>query len=239
MVRFVLAWLAGQFELKERMPYGIPLRQLGELYRADAKAEGERIVLGGWELDSAADSRKSRWFSIELGRRELPWAYSRGDPFRAIASLELLATLLCLVVFQPRAGSLARGAIGLTAAGDNQSNGFALANFGSTKYPLYLVLMELAEHLRKKSVVLSVAWRPRDENEEADALTNQVYEAFDPALRVPVVWKELGFFVLPSLTALAEGYFCELQALKRQSKVGLSQASTKKAKQALKVLDPW
>ena len=81
MVRFLLSWLATQFGRKERMPYGVPVRQRGELYRADAKAQGERIVLGGWELGDTARVSQARWFSIELGRKEIPWAYTRGDPF--------------------------------------------------------------------------------------------------------------------------------------------------------------
>ena len=88
-----------------------------------------------------------------------------GDPFRSIAALELLATLVCVLVFDPRESSLAGAHISLTASGDNQSNGFTLDRLSSTKYPLYLVLMELSEQLRARKLALSVAWRPRDENE--------------------------------------------------------------------------
>ena len=33
----------------------------------------------------------------------------------------------------------------------------------------------MSEQLRSRNVVLSVVWRPRDENEEADALTNEQF----------------------------------------------------------------
>ena len=154
----------------------------------------------------------------------------------------MLATLLCLVVFKPEAGCMANGAIGLTAAGDNQSNGFTLDRFSTTKYPLYLVLMEVAEHLRRKSLMLSVAWRPRDENEEADALTNQVFEAFDASRRLPVFWDDLELFVLPELTQMAEGYFNEVQTRKKEAKdrAGAAQGDARKrARGTLCQLDPW
>ena len=46
-------------------------------------------------------------------------------------------------------------------------------------------------------MIFSVAWRPHDENEEADALTNEVFTSFDPGLRVPLQWDKLEFLVLP------------------------------------------
>ena len=76
-----------------------------------------------------------------------------------------------------------------------------------TKYPMYLVLIELSEQMRLRNMIFSIAWRPRDENEEADALTNEVFTGFDPGLRVPLQWDKLEFLVLPHLTELAEAHF--------------------------------
>ena len=115
-----------------------------------------------------------------MTRDEVPWAYTRGDPFRSVASLELLATLVCVLAFEPAEPELSGAAIGLTAGGDNQSNGFTRDKLSSTKYPLYLVLMERSLQLRRRNLLLSVAWRPRDENVEADALTNEVFTGFSP-----------------------------------------------------------
>ena len=85
-------------------------------------------------------------------------------------------------------------------------------------------------------------WCPRDESQEADALANQVFEAFAPARRVAVVWSELEFFVLPQLTKLAGEYFQEVQDRKRMAKdhaaTGPPRKSTK-AKGTLRELDPW
>ena len=67
--------------------------------------------------------------------------------------------------------------------------------------------MELSEQMRFRNMIFSIAWRLRDENEEADALTNEVYTGFDPGLRVSLQWDKLEFFVLPHLTELAEAQF--------------------------------
>ena len=150
-------------------------------------------------MNGQDNPRAARWFSVTLDRATIPWAYARGDPFRAIASLELLGTLLCVLAFQPDAGQLASVHISFSASGDNKSNGYSLEKLSSTKYPLCLVLMELAHQLRKRRCLLDVAWRPREENEEADALTNWQYGAFDVAKRIPVVWEQLPLEVLPRL----------------------------------------
>ena len=241
MVIFVLKWIAEQFERKERVHYGAPISHVGERYRADAKAEGDKIVLGGWELLGSADPKLARWYSVRLGRAEIPWAYTRGDPFRSIAALELLATLLCVAVFQPEASSLTGGTIALTAAGDNQSNGFTLDRLCSNKFPLCLVLMELSEQLRRRQILLNVSWRPRDENEEADALTNENFSAFSLDRRVAVEWADLDLMVLPRLTAMADEHFHMLSLAKRESrKRPLRPASPAQPRgQRLRDRDPW
>ena len=76
-----------------------------ELFRADAKAQGADIVFGGWEVRSltagAIEPKNSRWFSLRLDRASAPWAYRGGDPFRVIAALEMMATLVCIMLFMP------------------------------------------------------------------------------------------------------------------------------------------
>ena len=51
---------------------------------------------------------------------------------------------------------------------------------------------------------------PRDQNEEADALTNGDFSAFTAEWRVDVDLKELNFLVLPQLAQLAEGLYPEM-----------------------------
>ena len=74
-----------------------------DVFRIDAKAEGDKIVVGGWESYMNQDTSQARWFSIELNRRNAAWAYVKGDPFRSIASLELVAVLTAVMLFAPGA----------------------------------------------------------------------------------------------------------------------------------------
>ena len=197
--------------------YGLPRSHRGELFRSDAKAEGQHVAIGGWELNGSYNPSQSRWFSLELTRDDVPWAYLRGDPFRSIAALELLAVLVCVVLFRPAAEHLSGGVASLTASGDNQSNRYTLDRFATTKFPLSIVLMELAEQLEASNLLLNVCWRPREENEPADALTNGVFRGFNPGLRVPATWKnvESSFTVLPDLVKAS----CLLYEELRQKKV--------------------
>ena len=116
--------------------------------------------------------------------------------------------------FQPKQATTTGARISVTASGDNQSTGFILDKLSSTKYTMYLVLMELSEQMRLRNMIFSIAWRPCGENEEADALTNEVFTGFDPGLRVPLQWDKLEFLVLPHLTEVAEAHFRALQGIK-------------------------
>ena len=55
-------------------------------------AEGELVTVGGYQTFTAAGSeiqhKDTKWFYLELDRGSAPWAFARGEPFRAIASLE-------------------------------------------------------------------------------------------------------------------------------------------------------
>ena len=130
--------------------------------------------------------------------------------------------------------------IALTASGDNRANGFALDRLSSTKYLLYLVMMELAEQLRDRNLLLSLAWRPRDENEEADALTNGNFGAFTPEKRINVKFKDLPLKVLPGLTAAAEELFHKVRE-QREARKAEEFGGPRKAKRRrpLKESDPW
>ena len=135
-----------------------------------------------------------------------------------------------------------RARISVTASGDNQSTGFILDKLSSTKYPMYLVLMELSEQMRLRNIIFSIAWRPRDENEEADALTNEVFTGFDSGLRVLLQWDKLEFLVLPHLTEVAEAHFKALQELKtdaRRACLGEQDASLQQKRRRLRETDPW
>ena len=100
--------------------------------------------------------------------------------------------------------------------------------------------MELSEQLRTQNVVRWVVWIPRDENEEADAQTNECYGAFSPNLRVPVSWAALRFLVLPRLAAAAVEHFGVLQAAWAAARRTPSpQQATNRRRSTLRVRDTW
>ena len=76
----------------------------------------------------------------------------------------------------------------------------------TTKFPLGVVLMELACQLSLRRACLHARWIPRRENEEADALTNEDFRHFDPALRIKVDLDKLKFTVMNELFAEGEAY---------------------------------
>ena len=127
----------------------------------------------------------------------------------------------------------------VTAATDNKGNGFILDRLMSTKFPLYVVLMEVAAQLESSRVALSLAWRPRDENEEADALTNEVFAGFDPQLRVQVAWRDLKFQVLPRVLDLALSHFRALSAAKREARTTALASKRRRESVPLREREPW
>ena len=108
------------------------------------------------------------------------WAFARGEPFRTIASLELPGSLVGLMVLVP--ATAPRGdisaVISLSCGTDNQGNSHLLDRMLTTKYPLGVVLMELAHQTRICRTVLRAHWLSQLENEEANALTNFVFWHF-------------------------------------------------------------
>ena len=74
---------------------------LGEVFRLDAKAEGDQVAIGGWRSLGASSTKEAAWFAVKLDRRNAPWAFARGEAFRTIASLELLGALAGVMVLMP------------------------------------------------------------------------------------------------------------------------------------------
>ena len=70
----------------------------------------------------------------------------------------------------------AASSVTLTCGTDNQGNHFLLDKLMTTKFPLGVVLMELACQLSLRRACLHARWIPRLENEEADALTNEALQ---------------------------------------------------------------
>ena len=179
----------------------------------DAKAEGQTVVIGGWKSQGGCKTKDAAWFSLELTRKTAPWAFERGEPYRTIASLELMGTLVGLMVLVPPGTPKGdtSAVVSLSVGTDNQGNSHLLDRMLTTKYPLGVVLMELAHQMRIRRLVLRAHWLPRMENEEADALTNFDFRHFSPEKRVKVDLADLNFAVLNDLFKAGSEYISRLE----------------------------
>ena len=122
---------------------------------------------------------------------------------------------------------------------DNQGNPFATAKLLSTKFPLNVLLMQLATCMEVSGLYLNLKWVPRDENKLADALTNEDFSSFTPSKRVRAKLDQDTFPTLFCMLGEAKKLFDEVESTKAE-----------RAKQArawpkipnhkrLKVAQPW
>ena len=137
------------------------------------------------------------------------------------------------------------GAVSFTCGTDNQGNSYLLDKLMTTKFPLGVVLMELACQLGLRRACLHARWIPRLQNEEADALTNGEFEHFDPNLRIPVDLDKLDFIVMNELFEEGENYVKELAELKEAEKEkkrkSAAEGSERRVKKGPKLREtqPW
>ena len=99
--------------------------------RVDARAEGHEVMIGGWlpikGTSGSIDKNLSPWFSIGLCEETAPWAYCRGgEPYRTIAALEAMATLVSIVAFSAWLPRHSASHVTVTSLTDNQGNKHAL-----------------------------------------------------------------------------------------------------------------
>ena len=189
------------------------------VFRSDAKAEGETVVIGGWCCSDSRDRGKCRWFSVRLTREDTPWVFESGEAYRAIAALELLGTLASLVAFPQGRGS-AR-AFHISAGTDNLGNRHLVSRLLTTKFPLCVVLMQLAWILHTQDLELRLDWLPRLQNREADALTNGDFSGFDPNLRVDLQPGHLLQEQFQEILAKGSDLYKEVKELRAKRKAGL------------------
>ena len=213
----------------------------------DAKAEKEEVAIGGWRCRGTTRTAEASWFAVKLNRRNAPWAFARGEAFRTIASLELLGVLVSVMVLMPNddEASESLGSISLTCGTDNLGNSYLLDKLLTTKYPLGVVLMELAVQLGMRNAVLRANWLPRLQNEEADALTNSDFRHFDMAKRIEVDLDKLGFVLMNDLFSVGDAYVRELAVLKDSEKTRKTSTASsapplkRKKGDTLRERDPW
>ena len=202
-----------------------------ELYRTDARAEGDEVWIGGWALDHD-DTRRCRWFSERLDHTSAPWLFCSGESYRQIASLELLATLAAVVVFGLPVQ--AAGRVRCSASTDNKGNAQVVKRWMTTKFPLCAFLMELAIQLQRSGAELWLHWIPRLQNEEADALSNGVHAGFDPALRRRFDLQTFQGVVLHQMLAEGANLYDEIKEAKKGKFIKKLPKS-----QPLKTKEPW
>ena len=186
---------------------------------------------------------------MALTKQNAPWAFQRGEPFRVVASLELLGALVSVMTLLPEADwsrpADSSGIVTIGCATDNQGNSFLMDKLLTTKYPLGIILIELSYQLARRRMALRAEWVPRLQNEEADALTNGEFHAFDPGRRAEVKLEALKFGVLNELLATGEMYVQEVETAKAEARAerakGQSRAPAIKRKKGagLQETQPW
>ncbi|CAE7438573.1 unnamed protein product [Symbiodinium sp. CCMP2592] len=205
-----------------------------ELFRTDAKAEGNEVWIAGWALDSE-DTKQCRWFSERLDHISAPWVFLAGEAYRQIASLELLATLAAVVSFGVPTGE--NCGFLCSAATDNRGNSNLVARLLTTKFPLCVLLMELAVQLQDRGADLKLHWLPRLQNEEADSLTNGEYSRFDSRRRVRFDLRSFKGLVMQDLLCAGMDLYEEVRNSRAHKSAVIRSKQPRQA--ALRVTDPW
>ena len=114
----------------------------------------------------------------------------------------------------------------------------------TTKYPLGLMLIELAHQLSARRMALRAECPPRLQNEEADALTNFDFQHLNTDGRIDVSLESLCFGVLRRLLESGELYFAEVGAAKpayKKQRAGEPKSSVLRTRkgEGLHETDPW
>ena len=139
---------------------------------AGAGKQADHAWVGGWCSDVPnPDKSRVKWFQHRITPEGEPWAFTNGDPQRAIAALELFGLLLLVrAVLLCAAGSASHTRI--LVASDNQGNVFSLLNDSTRRMPNAAILMEIVLTLHDHQVMLGPSHLKRDFITWADELTH-------------------------------------------------------------------
>ena len=97
--------------------------------------------------------------------------------------------------------------------------------------------MELAAVLQKNSLSLELHWAPRLQNKLADALSNGVYSAFDPQLRLRFNFEKYRSLVLHELMDLGSELYSKIK--EHKAKLTTRKAAKLRKEERLRENDPW
>ena len=134
-----------------------------------------------------------------------------------------------------------RACMRVTGDTDNKGNSFAVSRAMSTKWPLTVILVELSVELRHQRLSLALDWVPRDENQEADDLSNMKVDGFSPERQVNVKGQDLVWRVLPELMTASQTLYEQLAAERGVDRRRGSAAAPTEGTRASKrpKLGPW
>ena len=114
-----------------------------------------------------------------------PWLFHGVQEMqRRIAALELMSCLFLLRMVQdwmPRKATSVR--LKLRAVNDNKGNMHALMKSYSSTFPTAAVHMELVTAARADGSWIAMDHVKRELNQDADDLTNKIFDKFNPRLR--------------------------------------------------------
>ena len=177
----------------------------GEIFRTDAKCTDDKVVVGGWRMLRGQPTTECPWFSLELDQHQVPWLFKPGQGSAwASTAAELLAALIALMIFDLGVGDnvSAKHNVVLHAGVDNKATDALVRRGLSTKAPVMFVLMEYLHQADCRGLRCQLDWRPREQNQLADDLTNSLFDAFKYEFRIPVSWSDLKFDMLDEFAQL-------------------------------------
>ena len=128
----------------------------------------------------------------------------------------------------------ADGVVAVSGMTDNVGNPSVLSKLMTSKFPLLVVLAELSAQLHGRGLDMNLEWIPREQNSEADALSNLRFEGFRGERRVELDVEKLEWKILPEMMVAAEGLYGEIKVHKRRNLDQVREPGKK-----LKERDPW
>jgi hypothetical protein len=247
MLRLILEHLHDMLERHSTVPCLVKRSCAGEVFRTDAKAEGDEVALGGWRCEGGVKPGEAEWFAIKITRDNAPWVWEKeGETKRVIAALEMLATLVALYLWGPTKGqqkeTIFDTQIRLSAATDNRGNGYMIDKMMTTAYPSCCVLIQLADYCQREGLALSLDWVPRDDNVEADALTNMDLAMFDPLKERKVELGDLDMGLMDKLLIRGKELYKEVRELKdlrKNATEAILSGRRVKRRKKLRIRAPW
>ncbi len=239
-IRVIAHYIASRLSLRRLYPSATARARNLEAFRIDASAEGDCIGVGGWlpmrDENGVLDRAKSPWFSFSLNRHIAPWAYSRGQPFKSIASLEAVGVLVALIAFESYLSRDEDVVYTMPALTDNKGNQYSLSRLQTSRFPLCAVVMEIAARSERLRVRLAVDWIPRELNTSADALAAGNCEGFSAELRHKVDWANLEWLVLDWAMHMGNQFFSSSPP---SSCPTLATTPKRHKKASFRETDPW